>query len=404
MSGTSMAVPQVAGMAALVAQYIRENGLKEKTGVSVRHLAQSLLMSTAEPVYDASTKSWYSILRQGAGLANVSNAIHAESYVLVDGQPDGKVKVELGDDPDRTGVYSADFTLNNLTDEAIEYTLSADVFTQAPVSSEGVLYLLPKTVSMAANVVWTVDGKVLTAPSELTAYDFDKDGDTDADDAQLLLDDVTAGAGKLKADVDVSSVVPQLVNIIKAAVEKTVGITPLMVGPGIKTGLNILMDQPRQVGTDMIVDAVATLNGYGAPAIIIDMGTATTISVVDEKENYIGGVILPGIRVSVDSLVSRTAQLPRISLDTPKSVMGKNTIDCMKSGVIYGNASCIDGMLDRIIEANGFGVNGKPEAKVIATGGLAKVIVPHCKHNIHIDAELLLKGLRIIYDKNVEGN
>ena len=191
----------------------------------------------------------------------------------------------------------------------------------------------------------------------------------------------------------ISSVVPQLVNIIKAAVEKTVGITPLMVGPGIKTGLNILMDQPRQVGTDMIVDAVATLNGYGAPAIIIDMGTATTISVVDEKENYIGGVILPGIRVSVDSLVSRTAQLPRISLDTPKSVMGKNTIDCMKSGVIYG-----------IIEANGFGVNGKPEAKVIATGGLAKVIVPHCKHNIHIDAELLLKGLRIIYDKNVEGN
>ena len=188
----------------------------------------------------------------------------------------------------------------------------------------------------------------------------------------------------------ISSVVPQLVNIIKAAVEKTVGITPLMVGPGIKTGLNILMDQPRQVGTDMIV--------------IIDMGTATTISVVDEKENYIGGVILPGIRVSVDSLVSRTAQLPRISLDTPKSVMGKNTIDCMKSGVIYGNASCIDGMLDRIIEANGFGVNGKPEAKVIATGGLAKVIVPHCKHNIHIDAELLLKGLRIIYDKNVEGN
>ena len=171
-----------------------------------------------------------------------------------------------------------------------------------------------------------------------------------------------------------------------------------------QTGLNILMDQPRQVGTDMIVDAVATLNGYGAPAIIIDMGTATTISVVDEKENYIGGVILPGIRVSVDSLVSRTAQLPRISLDTPKSVMGKNTIDCMKSGVIYGNASCIDGMLDRIIEANGFGVNGKPEAKVIATGGLAKVIVPHCKHNIHIDAELLLKGLRIIYDKNVEGN
>ena len=199
-----------------------------------------------------------------------------------------------------------------------------------------------------------------------------------------------------------SSVVPQLSNIIKAAVEKTIGISPLIVGPGIKTGLNILMDQPRQVGSDQIVDAVAALNVYGAPAIIIDMGTATTMSVVDENENYIGGVILPGIRVSVDSLVSRTAQLPRIALDAPKSVMGKNTIDCMKSGVVYGNASCIDGMIDRMKEANGFGQNGKKDAIIIATGGLAEVIIPHCRHDIKVDPGLLLKGLRIIYDKNVE--
>ena len=180
-----------------------------------------------------------------------------------------------------------------------------------------------------------------------------------------------------------SSVVPQLSNIIKAAVEKTIGISPLIVGPGIKTGLNILMDQPRQVGSDQIVDAVAALNVYGAPAIIIDMGTATTMSVVDENENYIGGVILPGIRVSVDSLVSRT-------------------IDCMKSGVVYGNASCIDGMIDRMKEANGFGQNGKKDAIIIATGGLAEVIIPHCRHDIKVDPGLLLKGLRIIYDKNVE--
>lgn len=200
----------------------------------------------------------------------------------------------------------------------------------------------------------------------------------------------------------ISSVVPQLVNIIKSAVEKTIGITPLIVGPGIKTGLNILMDQPRQVGSDQIVDAVAALNVYGAPAIIIDMGTATTISVVDEKGEYIGGAILPGIRVSMDSLVSRTAQLPRISLDTPKGVMGKNTVDCMKSGAIYGNASCIDGMIDRIIEANGFGENGKKLPAIVATGGLVGDIIPHCKHNICMDQGLLLKGLRIIYDKNVE--
>jgi len=199
-----------------------------------------------------------------------------------------------------------------------------------------------------------------------------------------------------------SSVVPQLSNIIKSAVEKTIGISPLIVGPGIKTGLNILMDQPRQVGSDQIVDAVAALKVYGAPSIIIDMGTATTMSVVDENENYIGGVILPGIRVSVDSLVSRTAQLPRIALDAPKSVMGKNTIDCMKSGVIYGNASCIDGMIDRMIDANGFNKNGTKAVTIVATGGLSEVIIPHCRHDIKVDPGLLLKGLSIIYDKNVE--
>jgi type III pantothenate kinase len=199
-----------------------------------------------------------------------------------------------------------------------------------------------------------------------------------------------------------SSVVPQLSNIIKSAVEKTIGISPLIVGPGIKTGLNILMDQPRQVGSDQIVDAVAALKVYGAPSIIIDMGTATTMSVVDENENYIGGVILPGIRVSVDSLVSRTAQLPRIALDAPKSVMGKNTIDCMKSGVVYGNASCIDGMIDRMIEANGFNKNGTKAVTIVATGGLSEVIIPHCRHDIKVDPGLLLKGLSIIYDKNVE--
>ena len=199
-----------------------------------------------------------------------------------------------------------------------------------------------------------------------------------------------------------SSVVPQLSNIIKSAVEKTIGISPLIVGPGIKTGLNILMDQPRQVGSDQIVDAVAALKVYGAPSIIIDMGTATTMSVVDENENYIGGVILPGIRVSVDSLVSRTAQLPRIALDAPKSVMGKNTIDCMKSGVVYGNASCIDGMIDRMIDANGFNKNGTKAVTIVATGGLSEVIIPHCRHDIKVDPGLLLKGLSIVYDKNVE--
>ena len=153
----------------------------------------------------------------------------------------------------------------------------------------------------------------------------------------------------------ISSVVPQLVNIIREAVEKLIDITPMVVGPGVKTGLNIHMDEPRRVGSDLIVDAVAAIKEYGAPVMIIDMGTATTISIVDDKGSYVGGVILPGIRVSVDALASRTAQLPRISLEAPGHVIGKNTLDCMKSGVVYGNASCIDGMIDRM--ADEIGIN-----------------------------------------------
>ena len=197
----------------------------------------------------------------------------------------------------------------------------------------------------------------------------------------------------------ISSVVPQLVNIIKSAVYKQIKVDPMVVGPGVKTGLNILMDEPRRVGSDLIVDAVAAINNYGTPLIVIDMGTATTMSVIDRKGNYIGGVIMPGIRVSVDSLVSRTAQLQRISLDAPDKVIGKNTINCMKSGVVYGNASCIDGMIDRLADEMGEALS---DIKVIATGGLARVILPECRHNIIQDDELLLKGLKIIYDKNCD--
>ena len=194
----------------------------------------------------------------------------------------------------------------------------------------------------------------------------------------------------------ISSVVPPLNNIVKAALEKLFRRTPLLVGPGLKTGLNILMDNPGQLGSDLVVNAVAGLQYYGAPIIMIDMGTATTISVVDKKKNYIGGMILPGVKVSLDSLVNRTSQLPRISLEAPKKVIGRNTIDCMKSGALYGNAALIDGMIERIYDELGY------EAPVVATGRLAGSIVPHCKRKIVYDNELTLRGLGIIYRKNVE--
>lgn len=193
----------------------------------------------------------------------------------------------------------------------------------------------------------------------------------------------------------ISSVVPPLTNVLKASAEKIISGEVMVVGPGVKTGLNILMDNPSSLGSDLVVDAVAAISEYPVPLVIIDMGTATTISVVDDKKHYIGGMILPGIRVSMDSLTSRTSQLPRIGMEPPKKFIGKNTIDCMKSGMIYGNASCIDGMIRRIKKDL-----GREDVTVIATGGLSKVIIPHCEETIHYDNELLLKGLRLIYEKN----
>lgn len=192
----------------------------------------------------------------------------------------------------------------------------------------------------------------------------------------------------------ISSVVPPVTGVVRSAIEKVTGKSIMLVEPGIKTGLNILMDNPAQVGSDLIVNAIAAIHEYKTPLIIVDMGTATTISVVDENKNYIGGMILPGLKVSLESLVSGTSQLPRISLESCKRLIGKNTTECMKSGVIYGNASCIDGMIARIQEEL------KQKATVVATGGLAAIVAPYCKENVIYDDELLLKGLYLIYCKN----
>lgn len=193
----------------------------------------------------------------------------------------------------------------------------------------------------------------------------------------------------------ISSVVPPLVNTIKSAVLKLTGKKPMIVSPGLKTGLNIAIDNPAQLGSDLVVNAVAGINEYPKPLIIIDMGTASTISVIDEKNNYLGGVIMPGVNVSQEALISRTSQLMKISLEPPKNVIGKNTIDCMKSGAIFANSAMIDGMIDRIEKEI------KSKATVIATGGLSSCIIPYCEKDIIYDSNLLLKGLCLIYYKNI---
>ncbi len=203
--------------------------------------------------------------------------------------------------------------------------------------------------------------------------------------------------GVCKDDIDdciISSVVPPVFNSVKTGVMKIIGKQPMVVGPGLKTGLNIQVDNPAQVGSDRIVIAVAALAEYKAPLILMDLGTATTVEAIEPDNVYVGGVIIPGVKTSLDALISRAAQLTGISLDTPKKVIGKNTADCMRSGMMYGTAAMIDGIVERMEEELGH------SATLIATGGLAQFIAPLCKRSIILEKDLLLKGLNIIYKKN----
>ena len=211
MSGTSMAAPQVAGMAAVLAQYIRENELDTKTGLDARTLAQSLLMSTAEPILDGNTGYYYPVLQQGAGLANVGNATMADSYILMlsdatASYADGKVKAELGDDPAREGVYTFSFTINNLTDVEKTFALSADVFTQNAFAYGDALYLDTWATDLAPTVYWTVNGVAVNSGAALAGLDFNGDGTVNSDDGQALLDYATGVRTELfnmdKADLN----------------------------------------------------------------------------------------------------------------------------------------------------------------------------------------------------------
>ena len=195
-------------------------------------------------------------------------------------------------------------------------------------------------------------------------------------------------------DVIISSVVPPVLNSMRTAVLKLTGKKPFVVGPGIKTGLNILLDNPQQVGSDLIVAAVAALREYKPPLILIDMGTATTISVINKDRAYLGGCICPGVRISAEALSSRAALLPGINLDQPRRAIGKNTTDCMRSGIMLGAACMLDGMIERMEHELG------ERATVVATGGIARFVLPMCRREIAYDRNLLLKGLAVLYEMN----
>ena len=192
----------------------------------------------------------------------------------------------------------------------------------------------------------------------------------------------------------VSSVVPQITATVKKAVKFISNTEPLIVGPGIKTGIGIRCDDPASVGADLISACVATHFIYGSPALIVDLGTATKMIVLDRKGSFAGVSIIPGVQTGLKALAASAAQLPLVGLEAPSTVVGKNTVDCIKSGIIFGHASMVDGMIDRICNEVG------DDLSVYATGGLASAIIPYCKHKIKTDEHLVLKGLNILYKKN----
>ena len=192
----------------------------------------------------------------------------------------------------------------------------------------------------------------------------------------------------------ISSVVPILTQTMANAIKIVFNVKAVIVGPGIKTGINLLADNPAQVGADLICACVAAAKLYTTPVLIIDMGTATKSMLVDESKSFTGVSIMPGVEISLKALTGGAAQLPQISLVPPKKLLGTNTIDCMRSGIIYGNAAMLDGMIDRI------GDEVKSELTIGATGGLSRSIIPYCRHDVILDDDLILKGLLIIYNKN----
>lgn len=212
-------------------------------------------------------------------------------------------------------------------------------------------------------------------------------------DLKMILDIHGIALSSVEGSI-IASVVPQVLNSMKTALKKLTGTNSLVVGPGIKTGLNIKVDNPAQTGADLVCGCVAALREHPAPLMVVDMGTATTIMVIDERGAFIGGCICPGVHISLKALTEHSALLPGLQLDQPKKAIGRNTVDCMRSGVMMGAAAMVDGMVQRMEAELGY------SATVIATGGIAKFVTPLCNTPILYDRNLILKGMAILYREN----
>jgi type III pantothenate kinase len=208
-----------------------------------------------------------------------------------------------------------------------------------------------------------------------------------------LLDVAEVGRDEVEAGI-IGSVVPAITEVLGRAVELAFGVRPLVVGPGIKTGVPILYENPREVGADRIVNAVAAYHLVAGPVVVVDFGTATTFDVVSPQGEYLGGVIAPGIQIAANALSDRTAKLPRVEIAKPPRVVGRNTIHSMQSGLVYGYVSLVDGVVRRITEEQGHPLS------VLATGGLARLVEPLSETIERVEEYLTLDGLRLLHARN----
>lgn len=229
------------------------------------------------------------------------------------------------------------------------------------------------------------EARLLTEPT--------KTSDQYCVEVKSLLDIYGVERSQIEGSI-IASVVPQVLNSFQTAIKKLTGKAALVVGPGIKTGLNIKLENPGQTGADLVVADVAALREHKPPMIVIDMGTATTMSVLDETGAHIGGCIIPGVKISLDALTDRTALLPGLQLDQPKRAIGRNTIDAMRSGIMMGAACMLDGMVERMEAELG------SKCTVVVTGGIARFIVPMCRTPMIYDKDLIIKGLAALYKDN----
>ena len=243
-------------------------------------------------------------------------------------------------------------------------------------------------------VIGGIDGSDIRFEARLRT-DATKTSDEYCIDLKMILEVYGISKNVIEGAI-IASVVPQVMNSIKTALKKLTGKNALVVGPGLKTGLNIKIENPSQTGADLVVGSVAALREHKAPIIVIDMGTATTMMVLDETGSFVGGSISPGVKISMEALTDRTALLPGLQLDQPKRAIGRNTIDCMRSGIMLGAACMLDGMVERMEAELG------QKATIVVTGGIAKFVIPMCKRDMIYDKDLLLKGLAILYRDNTK--